>query len=413
MAISTINSSTTGIWERRKLFNIFIYITFFLFIVTPNALRIIKLPFLFLLLVIAASNTKIYKSQFIYFILLIAVTYIYVLVGYNKTVDFQSASTQALIIFVIFPIIWTTIGNFIFKIYSVNSILKKYIQIGLWGCLSVYMAYAAFITGYGDYVRFLIERPNVVFTGDVFAISLHVFGSLLVIVAALGHVSQLYSTRRYIFILLIYVMTSFISGRSAFILAAFIGIFFFLISNKKMIKNSFTIILGVVILIIILFLTDVQIADSITFFYKKLTSGGGVERTTQTRLLIDGTLKTYFWGAGHGVGIDYIRNLNYPWRYENLILSILYRVGIIGFLVYAYPYIYSLLCFLRLNRIRKVNMYDNFFFWGTTVFILVNVTNPYMESFEFQFPFYFAYCYFFHRYKNLMNENIDIVKIWD
>lgn len=403
--------SFAGLPVKKSILNIIIYLTFFLFIVIPNALRIFKLPFLFLLLVFAISNTKLPKRQLTFFFLLILVTYIFILVGKNKTIDFQTASVQAFIVYVIFPIIWIVIGNFIFKIYDYKVIVKKYIQIGLWGCLSVYIAYAAFIMGYGDFVKILVERPNALITGNVFSITLNVFGSLLVIAAAIGHVPKLYSQRRFIVLLVVYVLTAAISGRSAFILAAAIGVFFFVIYDKRLLKNSFFIFLGFAILAAILFYFNLELMGSIEHFIEELLSGGGDERTKQTKMLTEGILDTYFLGAGHGVGIKYIRNYEFPWRYENLIFSIIYRTGIIGLLIYAYPFIYSLLSFLRLKKKRMVNMYDKFFFWGVTVFILVNFTNPYLESFEFQIPYFFTYCYFFNRSKNLVNENINTSEI--
>lgn len=403
--------SFAGLTVRKRILNILVYTTFFFFMVVPNALRPIKLPFLFLLFIFAISNAKIPKKQLLFFILLILTTYIYILVGADKTVDFQNASVQAMIVYVIFPIVWVIIGNFIFKIYDNKTIIKKYIQIGLWGCLSVYLAYAAFIMGYGEYVKILVERPNAVFTSSVFSISLNVFGSLLVISAAMGHISKLYPTGKYILLLIIYVFTAAVSGRSGFILAAGIGILFFLMSEKKLLKNTFIILVGGLILFLILIYFNLEILGSIEHFVQELLSGGGDERTLQTTMLLDGIFDTYFLGAGHGVGVEYVRNYSFPWRYENLILSVIYRVGIIGFLVFAYPFIYSLLSFLRLKKNKKENIYDKFFFWAAAVFLAVNFTNPYFESFEFQIPYFFTYCYFFNRSKNLVNENINIVKI--
>lgn len=403
--------SFLGIKISRDKVNILAYFTFFLFLVVPNALRIIKLPFLLLLLIIAYSNTKITKNQLIFFVLLAIVTQLYLLVGMNKTTNFTTASQQAWIIYVVFPVIWTIIGNFVFKFYSSDLILKKYIQLGLWGCISVYLAYTAFFLGYGEYVKVLVENPNAVITGNVFAITLNVFGSLIPIAASLGFASSLYKKGKFILLFIVYIITAAISGRSAFILSAFIGIFFFFISDKKILKNLFIIGISAILLFIILLYFNLEIKESILFFIEELTSGGGDERNEQTKLLLKGIIDTNCLGAGHGVGIDYIRNYDFPWRYENLILSIIYRVGILGFLVYAYPFIYSGYIYLNILKMKSTNLYDKFFFWGTSVFILVNFTNPYLESFEFQIPYYFTYCYFINRYHLLKNETINSNKI--
>lgn len=379
-----------------------------MFLVLPNAFREFKLPFLLLLLIISLSNTKIPKSHLIYFWQLITVCLIYILVGANKTVDFENASSQAIVVYAVFPILWIILGNFIFNNFSYATILKKYIQIGLWGCVSVYLSYAAFKMGYGDYVKILVENPNAVYTGNVYAITLNVFGSLIFISAAIGHASKLYPISKYVVILLIYIITAAISGRSALILAAAIGIYGLIISEKKFFKKSIIILIGFMLITVTLTYFNLELKGSIEYFVQELLSGGGDERTRQTSMLAKGILDTFFLGAGHGVGIEYIRNYDYPWRYENLIFSLVYRTGIVGFLVYFYPFFYSILSFFKIRKMKILNIYDRFFLWGMVVFVMTNFTNPYLESFEFQIPYFFTYCYFSHRMKNKTNENLNI-----
>ena len=106
----------------------------------------------------------------------------------------------------------------------------------------------------------------------------------------------------------------------------------------------------------------------------------------------------YLFGHGHGVGIDLIRNPKYNWRsYELLIMATMYRVGVIGFIIYALPFIYCVKEYFKLY-VRKLNTYlDNFFVFGIIGVVAGVFTNPYIEAFDFQFLYFVSFCYFINR----------------
>ena len=353
-----------------------------------------------------------------FFSLITLVTVIYLLIGFYRTTMFDTVFSQVVTVYIIFPIIWVIVFNFILDTYPIETIVKKYIGLSLIGCGTVYLAYLAIAFGYIDYVKIFVERPNAVFTGNVFAITLHVFGTLIFISAAIGNVQKLYKkTSVYLLIMLFFFITAAVSGRSALILSMLVGIFLFISGNgtTKFVKNALLLFAVGVVLLIVLLYYGVDLGGSFQLFFNELKAGGGGERQLQTKKLFEGIIDSYLLGAGHGVGIDYIRNYEFPWRYENLIFATIYRVGIVGFVVYFIPYIYSTTVFIQLKRLKIINMFDKFFFWGNTMFVFMNFTNPYLESFEFQIPYYFTFCYFYYRAKSKIkhrdeNSTIDEIR---
>ena len=109
---------------------------------------------------------------------------------------------------------------------------------------------------------------------------------------------------------------------------------------------------------------------------------------------MEGIHQNWLLGSGHTAHVDYIRDVERPWRYEILPLALVYRVGMIGFLIYMYPMISSFWRMAELVRKGRQNQMDVFFIVGLLATMLATITNPYLASFEFQWCLFLPYCYF-------------------
>lgn len=127
---------------------------------------------------------------------------------------------------------------------------------------------------------------------------------------------------------------------------------------------------------------------------------GGQERILQANALIQGICSNLFLGSGHGVGVGVIRNSEFPWRYELLYLATLYRVGLIGFIVYSLPSLFVIRGYLKVSKNKShswLRLVDRYMFVGFIATIIISATNPYLESFEFQWMFWCPVVYFILR----------------
>jgi hypothetical protein len=103
--------------------------------------------------------------------------------------------------------------------------------------------------------------------------------------------------------------------------------------------------------------------------------------------LWQGVRDTWGLGAGHGVGVALERSGDFIWRYENVPLAVLYRVGIFGAAIYALPFLIYLSRAIRSILEGSMTSYDRFMFAGFVAVALAGWTNPYLESFIFQWMF--------------------------
>jgi hypothetical protein len=230
-----------------------------------------------------------------------------------------------------------------------------------------------------------------------------VYGSLIFLAAAFFAVPELIKkrTRRFAFLAMIAV-AALTSGRSALILAIPLGFAIGLFLRAGAPREaggdarSRTSFLRYVLLVsvaaFVVFIAD-YLVDSIDLsvivrqFWNKLIGGGGVERVSQASALWQGVQETWGLGAGHGMHVSVVRNYDYPWRYENVPMATLYRVGVLGSVVYALPFaIYIGKIALRIAE-GTLGRTDRALFAGFASMSIAAATNPYIESFIFQWTF--------------------------
>ena len=124
-------------------------------------------------------------------------------------------------------------------------------------------------------------------------------------------------------------------------------------------------------------------------FFDKLASGGGVLRSEQFYALLKGINDSFGFGVGHGVGVSYLRDNNFPWRYELVWMATILRVGFFGSLIYLMLFLIYIKKFLIYRKKNNISAFDLFIFSGFVAAFVASNTNPYIESFAFQWMYVF------------------------
>lgn len=375
------------------------YIGFLLF-VFPNSFRMLKLPFFGILFLISFKDVlKIEKVVIFSLLASFLVTFIYILKGLPISQNPTEAFNQVLTVYVLTPIMWVCILNYIFEKYPIKTIFKFLNIFMVFGALSVFVAYQLYETKQLWLLEYIIDNPNMNQTQDgLVEMKLFVYGSLIFFIPGFLQIDKFYTNKKYYYlVLIILLLASLISGRSALLLSVFLGVLFYMFVNKstKIIKYSF---LGIFILLAVNYILTffgINLSNIFLEFYTKLFEGGDRARPEQTKALIEGINQNIF-GAGHGVGVDYIRSFKYPWRYENVPFALIYKVSLFGFIIYSIPFIYSLKKYFSLT---KKHPYDNYMIIGYVSMLVATFTNPYLESFEFNIFYVLPFIYFIKRDK--------------
>lgn len=350
-------------------------------------------------LVVIRRDAWLQRILFTYFLGAI-VTALYIGVGYIRGAP-REASNQTLFVYVVSPLMWMLISTAAFQLFGLRRVVQILIKLSWAAVVSVAAFFYLFLTFGRQAVQFLTEDANVDVSNGFAGATILVYGSLIFLSGALFAQPMLVRNKLARFTLPAFLFLAAItSGRSALILSVPVGLVVgaFLRSRTRVEgqgKGDSVLLpmlllaaaaLGALLLIDKLF--D-QIDLSVIFgqFFDELSSGGGSVRTEQSLALWDGFLHTYGLGAGHGVGVSYIRNDVYPWRYEVIPLATLYRVGVIGTFAYLSTFlIYGAELLRRLTR-KQLSAEDIYMTGGFVAVALAVFTNPYIEGFVFQWMY--------------------------
>jgi hypothetical protein len=235
---------------------------------------------------------------------------------------------------------------------------------------------------------------------------MHVLGSLLFVCGGFFSAAQLVRSiviRSLVAIVLLGAVL--LSGRSALFLSVMVGLSVAAISgwSRSRVLAPATYlwpvaaVFLVALMLINIFVTPerLDLGSIPGLVVEKVLSGGGEERVDQAISLWKGIVDSWGGGAGHGIGVDYIRDFDQPWRYELLWLATLFRVGVFGSLIYVAPVFIFFALYIRnmFLEYRRCAVADFMFGGGAAVF-LATATNPYLESFEFQWMLILPFLYF-------------------
>jgi hypothetical protein len=387
-----------------RKFKIIIFIlVFFLNIVLPNSFPEASLILLVVSSLYYISRRGIHakKNTYVLITLSFLTTLTYLLIGSMGNAPIQ-ALEQVSIVYIFTPLLWIFLIYNIFLDYERNTLFNMLGLCSVFSCLSVALFYYLFINFGASAVTIFKEDANLLKSADYAEVTMHVMGSFIFLgssfFAAPKVIKNIYFRIVVLFMLFTTIM---VTGRTASVLALAIGLSFFIIGSVN--KNNFRTLAAYVFIIIavflvsyflMLFLIEVDLLLIAEGHYEKIVEGGGLVRSIQISELMDGAIGNYFLGAGHGVGVAYVRSDNFPWRYEAVLSATLYRVGLIGTLIYLMPFAFSTYLFGKRVFARTLSDGDMFFFSAMVSALIAANTNPYFEAFAFQWIYFFPVVYF-------------------
>tara|TARA_R110000851_G_scaffold175556_1_gene321893 strand:+ start:19853 stop:20797 length:945 start_codon:yes stop_codon:yes gene_type:complete len=311
------------------------------------------------------------------------------------------------------PSLWIVVFIGLLYRISMSSVVKAFSVYAILSVLSIALFFFLFAKFGAEAVSAFKEGANVNVRDGYSGATMHVYGSLIFLTAAFFSAPDLIQKASVRWILLMCLFLSAItSGRSALILAAPIGImvnFFVRSYSLETLKSALFYLAFISFFFFfcawfLFYFYSIDVAYIIKLFFEEISQGGGSARAGQTSALLEGINSNYGLGAGHGIGVDYIRSTDFPWRYEVVWLATIFRVGFVGAFLYFLPFALYAVGTFYLWMKGRVDSYDRFLFGGFLAVFVASTTNPYVEAFTFQWMYVLPVCYFFlkdQKYKSL------------
>ncbi len=335
----------------------------------------------------------------------VVLTVIYLFVGFNNGAP-RDAIYATLLVYVASPLLWLVVGSAMATELGQERTVRWLLWTTFAALLSIVLFFYAYLTFGRDSVKFLAEEANVNVKGGFAASTMLVYGSMIFLTGALyANPAMIRPTTIRSFMLAALVAAAATSGRSAFLIAIPIGLAIGAILRPGLapqyrdetrraggipllaiLGTLFSLAAGIALLNA--FFAQLDFTLMFDLFLEKLRGGGGVERVEQNYYLWKGIEETAGLGHGHGVGLNYLRNEEFPWRYELLLLATILRVGLLGVIIYALPFVMVAGVLVDRFRCRALSPSDIYMAGGLAAALVATVTNPYLESFIFQWMYY-------------------------
>lgn len=384
-------------------------------IVVPNSFQFSTVSLLFICALLSLPSVLRRGISFWMFGCLVTswlVTSIYIFVGVTSGAPVE-AVLQVVFIYMISPTMWVIVFSGLLNRVSIDFVVNMFSIYAVLSVLSVVLFFFLFATFGAEAVSIFKENANVNVRGGYAGATMHVYGSLIFLTAAFFSAPEVIKKVPFRWMLLMCLLLSAItSGRSALILSVPIGILIRFFVRRYTLKqlSSATVDLGFIFVFFfflawfIFYFYSIDVAYIIRLFLEEISQGGGGARTGQISALWEGIRSNHGLGSGHGIGVDYIRSADFPWRYEVVWLATIFRVGFIGALLYFLPFALYFAGIFYLWARGQVDSFDRFLFGGFLAVFVASTTNPYIEAFTFQWMYVLPACYFFlknQKYKSL------------
>lgn len=347
-------------------------------------------------------------------LMMMVVTTIYMVVGLSNGAPTE-AVRQVLIIYMLSPMLWLLVSAGIFSALNGKALDKWMLRFTFLACASVAVFFFLYFN-FGRYAVSLFKANANLYMGEGSSTAtIFVYGSLMFLFGGLFAASDITPARWWSLLLVgLGLAVTLTSGRHALFLSVVIGLCVGLIIRRRQLVDSklikkasfksrvgyvFITIAGAVIAIFVLqHYQIISIETVLKSFADKIESGGGSERSGQFSALLEGVANNYGLGSGHGVGVGYIRSDDFPWRYEHVWAATLFRVGVLGTVIYCLPFLYYFNIMARLYMARRISKRDTFVFAGFAAAFVGSATNPYIEAFCFQWMYVFPVVYGCYRW---------------
>lgn len=372
-------------------------------VVIPNSLPIPTAAAMGMAFFLALPGLRIdrgFRSLLALYAATVIVTVFYLVVGGMHDAPLV-AIAQVFAVYIASPLLWMVIAHVLLRWLGAGRLIDWLAMLSLLCALSVGVFFYLYLRHGAAAVAFFFKGANVNLNNGFAGATMHVYGSLIFLCGAFFSSPELIRNRLLRFALLAMLLAcALTSGRSALILSVPMGWLLGLALMSRTIgntrKSAFTQLVryglpmlaaAAAALFLLQAYTQIDLDTVLSAVTDKLASGGGSARVQMGHSLLAGILDNGGLGSGHGVGVDYVSDPIHPWRYELVWVATLYRVGILGALIYALPFLLYFLGVLRLAFARRLPARHKFMFCGLFCAFLATNTNPYIEAFCFQWMY--------------------------
>jgi hypothetical protein len=375
----------------------------FLAVVIPNSLPVPTAAAMGLAFLLALPGLRIgtgFRTLLTMYACTVIVTITYVIVGGMHGAPLL-AIAQVAAIYILSPLLWTFIAEALVRRLGTDRLIGWFVLLSLLCAVSVALFFYLYFRHGAAAVAFFFQGANINQNEGFSGATMHVYGSLIFLCGGFFSSPELIKSRLLRFVLLAALLIcALTSGRSALILAVPLGWLLGMVLASRTtgpahrspltsaIRYGLPMLIAVVAALFLLqAYTQISLSKVLDVVTDKLASGGGSARAQMSHSLFTGILDDNGLGAGHGVGVSFVSDPIHPWRYEVVWLATLYRVGILGTLIYALPFLAYMAAVMRLAWGRRLPPRHKFMFCGFFCAFLGTNTNPYIEAFAFQWMY--------------------------
>lgn len=330
----------------------------------------------------------------------VIVTIVYIIVGgmHGAPLD---AMAEVSAVYIAAPLAWMIVAEALYRQLGVDRFIEWLIFLCVLCVMSVAAFFYLFLTRGAAAVEFFFQGANVNLSDGFSGATMHVYGSLIFLAGGFFSTPELIKNKLLRFSLLVSLLIcALTSGRSALIISVPIGLIIgWLLSSRTVEHVGKSAIIRVIqygVPLVVAFVaglyllqayTQISLSSVLNIVFDKVASGGGSARAEMSRSLYQGIFETGGLGAGHGVGVPFVSDPIHPWRYEVVWLATLYRVGIVGTVIYVIPFLLYAIGVTRLALARLLPARHKFMFAGFVCAFLATNTNPYIEAFALQWMY--------------------------
>ncbi|MBD8880676.1 MULTISPECIES: hypothetical protein [Rhodanobacter] len=379
------------------------FLLLFLAVVIPNSLPVPTAVVMGLAFLLALPGLRIgngFRNLLAMYACTVIVTIAYLVVGGMHDAPLL-AIAQVTAIYILSPLAWTVIAEALLRRLGAEKLIGWFVLLSLLCAVSVALFFYLYFSRGAAAVAFFFQGANINQNEGFSGATMHVYGSLIFLCGGFFSSPELIRRRLLrLTLLAALLICALTSGRSALILSVPMGwLLGMMLASRttesphrspliRIIRYGLPMVVATVAALALLqAYTKIDLSTVLNVVTDKLASGGGMARVQMGHSLFAGVLDNGGLGSGQGVGVPYVSDPIHPWRYELVWLATLYRVGILGTVIYALPFVLYILMALRLALIRRLPTRHKFMFCGLVCALLATNTNPYIEAFAFQWMY--------------------------
>jgi hypothetical protein len=356
---------------------------------------------------ITSNRRFLQSSYFKYYLMGLGVTVLYILVGMaNHAPDMAIA--EVAIIYIVAPVLWGLASLYALERFGLERIVKWLSWGALFGAISVAYYFWAYANLGPQAVEFMFEEPNVHISEEGYAAArMYVYGSMIFLLGGLLAAPRAINNSILRLVVIgACVMVTLTSGRGALVvtipLGLLVGTMVGLMNRKHAARivsrsavrlaTAAVLSLGAAWALWTYFEIDVTVLVEQTI--EKLISSGGAGRSDQLEVFVHEIQSDYGLGRGFGQWTEYTVSDEQPWRYELIWVASIFRVGIVGALLYALPFFMALWHGGKRLIAGQMTDAERFLFGGFVCAFFASNTNPYIEGIVFQWMYVLPVVYF-------------------